>query len=44
LFAAYFDYELDAHRNWTHRKVWVIGPKQPARTLYEEDVRSLTYW
>lgn len=44
LYGAYYEYELDAHGNWTHRKVFVTGPDQPERALYEEDARTLAYW
>jgi len=44
LYAAYAEYEEDQYRNWTHRKVWVIGPDLPERTLYEEDSRVIVYW
>ena len=44
LYAVYYEYEMDQYRNWTHRKVWVIGPNQPERSLYEEDSRIIVYW
>ncbi len=44
LYAAYYDYDFDSHRNWTRRKIWVISPELPERTLYEEDNRILVYW
>ena len=43
-YAAYYEYEIDQNRNWTHRRVWVKGPDQPERTLYEEDTRVIVYW
>ena len=42
--AAYFDYEVDAFRNWTYRRVWVWNPELGERTLYETDFRAITYW
>lgn len=42
--AAYYEYEFDAFRNWTHRTVWVVSPGQTHRTLYEEDARTIEYW
>jgi hypothetical protein len=33
LYGAYYENELDAVGNWTHRKIFVRGPKQPERTL-----------
>ena len=44
LYAAYYDYEFDSHRNWTRRSIWVISPELPERTLYEEDTRIIVYW
>jgi hypothetical protein len=44
LYAAYYDYEFDSHRNWTRRSISVISPELPERTLYEEDTRILVYW
>jgi len=44
LYAAFYDYDFDSHHNWTHRRIWVITPEIPERTLYEEDSRILTYW
>jgi hypothetical protein len=42
--AAYYEYAFDSNRNWIHRKVWVVSPDQPQRTLYEEDSRTIIYW
>ncbi|HEV2577667.1 MAG TPA: hypothetical protein VGU25_10690 [Acidobacteriaceae bacterium] len=44
LYGAYYEYEMDAHGNWTHRKVFVTGPEQAERKLYEEDARTVVYW
>jgi hypothetical protein len=44
LYAAYYNYELDTHSNWTRRTIWVVSPKLPERTLYEEDTRLVAYW
>jgi hypothetical protein len=44
LVAAYTDYELDAHQNWTTRKVWVWSPELGERKLYETDTRTIQYW
>jgi|HubBroStandDraft_1064217.scaffolds.fasta_scaffold02354_5 hypothetical protein len=44
LYAAYYEYEFDAQKNWTQRKVWVIGPEVSGRTLYETDTRTIVYW
>jgi hypothetical protein len=43
-FAAYYDYELDANRNWTHRDIWVWDSDLGERKLYEVDSRSISYW
>jgi hypothetical protein len=43
LYAAYFEYDLDALQNWTHRRVWVSAG-QAKRALYEEDARTIAYW
>jgi hypothetical protein len=43
-YAAYYEYEFDAQKNWTHRKVWVVTPELPDKTLYETDSRTITYW
>jgi hypothetical protein len=43
-YAAYYQYEIDAFRNWTHRQVWVWSPAFGERKLYETDSRSITYW
>ena len=44
LYAAYYEYVWDDHKNWTRRDVWVLSPKQPEQTLYETDVRTIRYW
>jgi hypothetical protein len=44
LYAAYYEYETDSFHNWTARKIWVLTPELPERTLYEADVRAITYW
>jgi hypothetical protein len=44
LFAAYYEYEIDSFRNWTHRRVSVWESDQDKRTLYEEDSRTIDYW
>jgi len=44
LYAAYYEYELDAFQNWTHRKVSVWSSDNPERTPYEDDTRTITYW
>jgi hypothetical protein len=43
-YAAYYEYQFDAQKNWTERKVWVISPETPERTLYETDTRTISYW
>jgi YD repeat-containing protein len=43
-FAAYYDYEFDANRNWTHRNIWVWDSGLGERKLYEVDSRSISYW
>jgi hypothetical protein len=43
-YAAYYEYEIDAFRNWTHRKVWVWTPALGERTLLETDSRTISYW
>jgi len=42
--AVYYEYELDAFLNWTHRKVSVWSSEHPERAPYEEDSRTITYW
>jgi hypothetical protein len=42
--AAYFEYEVDAFRNWTYRRVWVWNPDLRGRALYETDFRAISYW
>lgn len=42
--AADFEYETDAHGNWTRRNTWVWTPELGERKLYETDTRTLTYW
>lgn len=42
--AVYVEYSADEHHNWTTRKVWLVSPQLPQRTLYEVDARSITYW
>lgn len=44
LYGSYCEYELDSFQNWTHRRVFVVSPEQPERTLYEEDSRMIVYW
>jgi hypothetical protein len=43
-FAAYYKYEIDAYRNWTHREIWVWSTELGERKLYETDSRNITYW
>lgn len=43
-YATYYEYEIDAHRNWTQRKVWVWSASLGERSLYEADSRSISYW
>jgi hypothetical protein len=43
LYAAYCEYEVDAFKNWTHRRVWVKSGAGE-RALYEEDSRTIGYW
>ncbi len=43
-FAAYYEYEVDAYRNWTHRQIWVWSTELGERKLYETDHRSISYW
>lgn len=43
-YAAYYEYQFDSHGNWTERKVWVVTPERSERTLYETDLRTITYW
>jgi hypothetical protein len=42
--ASDYEYELDSHGNWTHRKVWVTFPGEGGRVLSSEDDRTITYW
>ena len=42
--AAYFEYEVDSHHNWTTRRVWVWNPELGDRTLSETDTRVIAYW
>jgi hypothetical protein len=42
--AVYVEYGVDEHHNWTTRKVWVVSPELPERTLCETDARAITYW
>jgi antitoxin component YwqK of YwqJK toxin-antitoxin module len=44
LFAAYYEYTMDASRNWTGRKITVLTPELTAPALYEEDSRAILYW
>jgi len=43
-FASYYEYDIDAYRNWTHREIWVWSASLGKRELYETDSRSITYW
>lgn len=43
-FPAYYDYEIDDHRNWTRRQIWVWSQSLGERKLYETDSGSITYW
>lgn len=43
-YAAYYEFEIDAFRNWTHRQIWVWSPALGERKLCETDSRSITYW
>lgn len=43
-YAAYYEYEIDAHRNWTHRTIWVWSRSLGERKLYETDSRAISYW
>jgi hypothetical protein len=42
--ASDYQYEFDSRGNWTHRKVWVTIPGDPAPILFAEDTRTITYW
>lgn len=42
-YAAYYEYEIDAHRNWTHRTIWVWSQSLGERKLYETDSRAISY-
>ena len=44
VYAAYYEYVYDSHKNWIHRDVWIVSPEHPDRTLYETDSRTITYW
>ena len=44
LYAAYYDYELDSHRNWTHRTIRVWSKSLGEQKLYETDSRVISYW
>jgi hypothetical protein len=39
-----YEYELDAHGNWTKRTVWVRTRESRERQLLEKDTRTLTYY
>jgi hypothetical protein len=43
-YAAYYEYEIDAYRNWTHRMIWVWSQSLGERKLYETDSRMISYW
>jgi hypothetical protein len=43
-YAAYYEYEIDAYRNWTHREIWVWSTELGERKLYETESRTITYW
>lgn len=43
-YAAYYEYEIDAHRNWTHRTISVWSQSLGERKLYETDSRAISYW
>ena len=44
LYGAYYDYEIDAQRNWTHRVIWVWSRLLGERKVYETDSRTISYW
>ena len=44
LYGAYYDYEIDACRNWTHRVIRVWSQSLAERKLYEADSRTISYW
>jgi hypothetical protein len=44
LYGAYYEYEIDAHRNWTHRVIWVWSRSLGERKVYETDSRTISYW
>ena len=44
LCGAYYEYEIDAHRNWTHRVIWVWSRSLGERKVYEIDSRTISYW
>jgi hypothetical protein len=43
-YGGYVEYELDAHDNWTLRRIWITSPGTTERTLYETDLRTVAYW
>jgi hypothetical protein len=44
LYGAYYEYEIDAHRNWTHPVIWVWSRSLGERKVYETDSRTISYW
>lgn len=44
LVRAYYEYQMDEHKNWINRKIWVQTGEPGERTLYETDSRTITYW
>src|SRR5205823_1033487 len=36
--------EIGAHRNWTHRVIWVWSRSLGERKVYETDSRTISYW
>ena len=43
-YAAYYEYQIDAQRNWTQRKIWVWSASLGEASLYETDSRAISYW
>ena len=44
VYAAYYEYVFDSHKNWIRRDIRIVSPNHPDPTLYETDSRTITYW
>ena len=43
LYGSYYEYEIDSHRNCTHRVIWVWSQSLGELKVFETDSRTISY-